>query len=117
MATNPTTINGFDLYPSKVVPSPMWYGGPIRRSLSGKGRRKRVSSPNSLVLRFDCITADEKALVDIVWIQAGADAVTIVNEDHGISGRYLLADSRLNFEPLDGAERLWAGSMSFEAET
>lgn len=114
MASNPTTINGFELYPSKVTPVPMWIGGGVRRSLNGTARRKRVSVKQRIVLRWDVMTADEKAIADVIWVQAGADSVTIVNAEQGINGSFVFADPELKLEPLEGKPGRWAGVMTFE---
>lgn len=110
----PITIQGWELHPEIITHRPALIGGPIRRSLNGTGYRKVVSTKGKLSLSWPVLDADEMQIVRIIFEQAKAGAVTVTCSDPVISGSFLIADDELAFDPLEGAEALWRGSMTFE---
>lgn len=116
MAITATTVAGIDLYPSNVRAVPMRLGGGIRRSLSGKGYRKRTATKWRVVLRFDFVTPEEMANIRAVWHLADQGTVPIVDAAEGINGTYLSADDELPFQRVDGNSLGWTGTLTFEEQ-
>lgn len=114
MAVNPTTIAGWDTYPASVQVRPMSIGGGIRRALDGTAYRKSVAEKLRLVLRFDAISAEEYGTIRAIWTAGRLGSVAITNTDFNVSGTFIAADTELAFDPLDGAQAVWSGSLTFE---
>lgn len=115
MSFNPTTIASFDVYPSSVIPTPMWIGdAKPRRALDGTGRRKNVAQKLAVALAFDSCTSDVVAIMRVIWEQGRQGSVTLVDTNQSINSTFLVADQSFNFKPMEGPSQLWSGSMTFE---
>lgn len=112
MAT--VTIAGFELYPEQVLPRLRNIGGPIRRALDGTGYKKVVAQKDKLSLSWPVLDADEMQVLRCIWELARQGSVTITCADPYVSGSFLIADEELAFDPLEGSEKLYRGSLSFE---
>lgn len=108
------TIAGFETYPSKIDPRPMWMGGQVRRSLDGTGYRKGLPPKIRLALTWEYLTADEAQIIRVIFAQALAGAVQITCENPAINGNFLFSGDELALEPLEGEDELFQASMTFE---
>lgn len=115
MAT--VTIAGFDVYPERVVPVPFIVGNPtIRRSLSGKGYQKDVAEKQRVTLSWSVLDAYEMQVIRVIWQQTRQGAVPISCSDPAISGNFLRQGAELQFEPLEGSQSLYRGTLIFEEQ-
>lgn len=115
MAT--VTIAGFDVYPERVIPVPFVVGNPaIRRSLNGTGYQKDVAEKQRVTLSWSVLDAYEMQVIRVIWQQSRQGTVAISCTDPAISGNFLRQGSELQFEPLDGPNSLYRGTLIFEEQ-
>lgn len=108
------TIAGFETFPSKIDPRPLWIGGSIRRALDGTGYRKGLPHKIRLVLSWGYLTADEAQILRVIFAQALAGAVKITCENQAINGNFLFSGDELSLEPLEGDGEFYKATMTFE---
>ena len=108
------TIAGFETYPSKIDPRPLWIGGGVRRSLDGTGYRKGLPPKIRLTLTWSYLTADEAQILRVIFTQTLMGTVRITCANPTISSNFLFSGDELPLEPLEGEDELFQASMTFE---
>lgn len=94
----------------------MLIGGPINRSINGKGFRKVLDEKIKLELVWDAAMSMEIHDIRVIWNRAKQGTVTITVDDPAISGTFQLADNEWPFKRIQGDANLMAGKLTFEEQ-
>lgn len=110
-------IAGFTVYPETVIPTTFVIGSDApRRSLNGTGFSKDVGQKTRLLMNWPSLDADEMQVVRCIWqaLRQTPTGVVVSCTDPYVSGNFIRKGTDLAFEPLEGDQKLYRGSLTIE---
>jgi hypothetical protein len=108
------TIAGYEVYPNKITTPQILYGGGIRRSLNGTAWRKIVSTKYKFNATWDFMDNEEAQWIRIILLQAIRGEVTITCDDPVINSSFIIANSEIALERLEGDGCFYKLELQFE---